>query len=194
MKSSFFTFFLLLPLSLFSQEKCSRLTSWEKEILKHRKNHPLPRSIPEAVTVSENITRADKDNDSVYSNEESVHSFENISANNHYAGAHHLSLLNQKNIPKRYPSLFKNKSTHNLFAAASKEDITEIRTRQAAYDAAHPDTPSESPTPVSQNQNIDDQDDDIRSESLIRNLPLPAYEQSNKSKNLTQKSKRCCIL
>jgi len=117
MKSSFFTFFLLLPLSLFSQEKCSRLTSWEKEILKHRRSHPLPRSIPEEITAPDgSITNPDEDNDSISSNEESVYSFENVQTENHYVSAQDLSLCNHnKGNPTERPPLFRTKSTSNLF-------------------------------------------------------------------------------
>lgn len=192
MKSSFFTFFLLLPLSLFSQEKCSRLTSWEKEILKHRRSHPLPRSIPEEITAPDgNFTNPNEDNDSISSNEESVYSFENAASIDRYASIHNLSSLDNE---EKTLHLGKNKSTHNLLATLSKKDLEEIRKNQEAYDLTHPDTPSESPTPVNQDQNIEEQDENTKPESPIKDLPLPTYEQSKKHKEPTKKSKKCCIL
>ena len=196
MKSSFFTFFLLLPLSLFPQEEYSAQTSpfWQKTVKEYQKNGF--QIIREEVMDSDgNFTNPNEDNDSISSNEESVYSFENVQTENHYVSAQDLSLFShKKSNPTERPPLFRTKSTSNLFKTLSKEDIVEIRENQAAYDAAHPDTPSESPTPVNQDQNIEEQDENTKPESPIKDLPLPTYEQSKKHKEPTKKSKKCCIL
>ena len=192
MKSSFFTFFLLLPLSLFPQEEYSAQTSpfWQKTVKEYQKNGF--QIIREEVMDSDgNFTNPNEDNDSISSNEESVYSFENVASSDRYASIHNLSSLDNE---EKTLHLGKNKSTHNLLATLSKKDLEEIRKNQEAYDLTHPDTPSESPAPVNQDQNIEEQDENTKPESPIKDLPLPTYEQSKKHKEPTKKSKKCCIL
>ena len=123
MKSSFFTFFLLLPLSLFPQEEYSAQTSpfWQKTVKEYQKNGF--QIIREEVMDSDgNFTNPNEDNDSISSNEESVYSFENAASIDRYASIHNLSSLDNE---EKTLHLGKNKSTHNLLATLSKKDLEE---------------------------------------------------------------------